>query len=547
VSTVSEVVARVVAEHTNEVFALMGNGNAYFTDALARAGKVRMTGLRHEAGTVASADAYYRVSRKIAVATTTFGPGYTNTITPLAEAVQSRTPMVFVVGGQPTTGPRPWDVDQAAVATSVGAPTITVTTANPAQATTDAFATAWSQRVPVVLFIPHDIGAEQAEPEPNVVTAAVPAAPEAAGGLLDDAARLLANANRPLIVAGRGARYAAGALGDLADRLGALTASSAPARGTFAGRPYDLGVCGGFASEPSSELLRAADVVLVVGAGLNQFTTAFNTQFNADAQVIQVDLAHEKTNECVDVFLRGDAAATVDALLGRLENHTTPTTPWEGRAEHARDSMLNFERDTGTGQAEDGLLDPRSAMHRLNEILPANRQVVSDGGHFIGWSSYYLDLPAPDSLTMVGTQYQSIGLGLPSAPGAALARPDATTIVATGDGGGSMGLPDLHALVNTAKSSVVLVFNDACYGAEIHQYGSQGLDEQIMEIEQIDFATVAKGFGAQGVVINTMDDLDQVQSWVDDGARGTLVVDLRISRTIVAPYILEIIELTIKR
>lgn len=546
-STVSEVVARVVAQHTNDVFALMGNGNAYFSDALARENKVRMTGLRHEAGTVASADAYYRVSRKIAVATTTFGPGYTNTITPLAEAVQSRTPMVFVVGGQPTTGPRPWDVDQVAIATSVGAPTITVTTANPAQATTDAFATAWTQRVPVVLFIPHDIGPEQAESEPDVVAAAVPAPPGAAGGLLDDAAQLLAGAKRPLIVAGRGARDAAGALGELADGLGALTASSAPARGTFGGRPYDLGVCGGFASEPSSELISAADVVLVVGAGLNQFTTAFNTQFNANAQLIQIDLAQVKTNDRVDVFLRGDATATVEALQTRLETHTAPSVPWDGQAEHARDSTLNFDRDTGTGQAEDGLLDPRSAMHRLNTILPANRQVVSDGGHFIGWSSYYLDLPAPDSLTMVGTQYQSIGLGLPSAPGAALGRPDATTIVATGDGGGSMGLPDLHALVHTATSAVVLVFNDACYGAEIHQYGSQGLDEQIMEIEQIDFATVAKGFGAQGVVIHTMGDLDQVQTWVDDGARGTLVVDLRISRTIVAPYILEIIELTIKR
>lgn len=94
-STVSEVVARIVAEHSIEVFALMGNGNAYFTDALARDGKVRMTGLRHEAGTVASADAYYRVNRKIAVATTTLGPSYTNTVTSLAEAVQSRTPLVY--------------------------------------------------------------------------------------------------------------------------------------------------------------------------------------------------------------------------------------------------------------------------------------------------------------------------------------------------------------------------------------------------------------------------------------------------------------------
>src|SRR5690625_4262668 len=162
-STVSEAVARVVGEHVIEVFALMGNGNAYFTDALARHGKVRMTGLRHEAGVVASADAYYRISRKMAVATTTFGPGYTNTITPLAEAVRSRTPMVFVVGDQPTSGPRPWDVDQAAIARSVGAVPLTVGRDNAASVTAEAFAIATEQRLPVTLFIPHDIGAEPAD------------------------------------------------------------------------------------------------------------------------------------------------------------------------------------------------------------------------------------------------------------------------------------------------------------------------------------------------------------------------------------------------
>jgi len=113
---------------------------------------------------VVSADAYYRVSRNIAVVTTTFGPGSTNTM-----------------------------------ATSVGAPAMTVATANPAQATTDAFATARAQHVPVVLFLPHDIGPERAEPEPDVVPATVPAAPEVAGGLLDDAAQLLAGAKLPLI------------------------------------------------------------------------------------------------------------------------------------------------------------------------------------------------------------------------------------------------------------------------------------------------------------------------------------------------------------
>lgn len=546
-NTVSEVVAHVVADHVTEVFALMGNGNAYFTDALARDGKVRMTGFRHEAGVVASADAYYRVSRKIAVATTTFGPGYTNTITPLAEAVRSRTPMVFVVGGQPTSGPRPWDVDQEAIARSVGAYSLTVGQDYPARTTAEAFAIATRERVPVTLFIPHDISAQPAADEQPVEPSEASKEPELDRNALAAAAQLLRGAERPLILAGRGAREAAGSLRELADLLGALTTTSAPARGTFAGRPYDLGVCGGFASQASSELIMKADVVLAVGVGLNQFTTAFNTQFNSDAKVIQLDLSAEPTSPVVELFLQAEATEAASSLVNLLSDHSASAPPWGGTAEHARSSLLNFERETGDGVAPDGLLDPRSAMHRLNSVLPANRQVVSDGGHFIGWSSYYFDLPAPDSLVMVGTQYQSIGLGLPSAAGAALARPDATTIVAVGDGGGAMGLPDLHALVNTAKSAVVLVFNDACYGAEIHQYGSQGLDEAIMEIEQLDFAMIAQGFGAQGAVIDSMDDLAQVEEWVAAGATGTLVVDLRISRNIVAPYIQEIVELTIKR
>ena len=219
--------------------------------------------------------------------------------------------------------------------------------------------------------------------------------------------------------------------------------------------------------------------------------------------------------------------------------------PWGGAAEHARESTLTFEREPGTGTAADGRLDPRSAMIKLNEILPKNRQVISDGGHFIGWASYYFELPEPDSLILVGTHFQSIGLGFPSAPGALRARPGVTSVLVIGDGGGTMGLADLDSVVRTADSAVVLVFNDACYGAEIHQYGSQGLDETIMNIEQIDFAKLGDGFGAQGVVVEELGQLDQVQDWVEAGARGT-GIDLR-PHDRRRPYIEEIIELTIKK
>ncbi|OMH28178.1 thiamine pyrophosphate-binding protein [Tersicoccus phoenicis] len=544
-TTVSARLATVLAAHVDQAFALMGNGNAWFLDAL-RATPVRITAVRHETATVASADAYHRVCGRIAVATTTYGPGFTNALTALAEAAQARTPLLVITGAEPTAGPRPRDVDQTAVAAAVGVPTFTLDDDAPGRTAIEALHHALVHRTPVVLALPYDlVNASTTESGiPALPPLPAPPAPEPAA--VTRIADLLAGAERPLILAGRGAKAAADELGTLGDRVGALTASSAPARGLFAGRPYDLGVAGGFASASSAKLIRAADVVLVVGAGLNQFTTAFGQAFAPDARVVQVDLAEHALHAAVTDVVRGDATLTVRALLSELDDRPSSTPRWGGTAETARDGRLTFDRDPGERTAPDGRLDPRSVMRRLNDVLPTDRVVVSDGGHFIGWANAYLELPAADSLTLVGTAFQSIGLGLPSAPGVAAARPDATVIAVIGDGGGLMGLPDLDSLARTAASAIVLVFNDAAYGAEVHQYGSQGLDQDVMLIDEVDFAQVAEGFGCRTTVVRTLDDLAVVESWVADGARGTFVADLRISRAVVAPYILEIIEATLK-
>ncbi|MBG6084800.1 thiamine pyrophosphate-binding protein [Zhihengliuella flava] len=552
--TVSAAVAQVVATQASDVFALMGNGNAYFTDALARATDVRVTAVRHEQATVASADAYHRATRRIAVATTTYGPGFTNTLTALAEAALARIPLVFVVGDAPASGRRPWDLDQKALAEATGALTLTVNAATPRADTLRAFALATSQRRPVALFIPHDVAgapAQDAAPDQKFADATQRVRPEhstEARNLpeLSRAVQILAQAKRPLILAGRGARHAAAELGDLADRLGALTASTAPARGTFAGREWDLGVCGGFASEASSALIHRADVVLAAGAALNQFTTSFGDQFASDAVVVQIDIEDLPTAPRVDLHLSGDSRAVTRDVLTALADHPVPTKRWAGEAPAAQQSQLSLDRDPGSGIAADGRLDPRSAMVALNTILPQRRQIVSDGGHFIGWANGYFDVPEPDSLLLVGTHFQAIGLGFPAAPGALRARPDVTTVLVTGDGGGLMGISDLDTVIRQAASAVVLVFNDACYGAEIHQYGSRGFDEAVMEIDEVDFAGIARGHGAEAAVVKTMDDLETVRTWVSEGARGTLVVDLRISRTVVAPFLTEIIDKTMR-
>ncbi|WP_425280727.1 thiamine pyrophosphate-binding protein [Leucobacter coleopterorum] len=105
-STLTHAVAQALARHTTHSFGLMGNGNAHLIEHFAEVG-ISYTAVRHEAGTVAAADAFTRVSGQLAIATTTYGAGFTNTLTALAEAAQARTPMLVVVGEAPSDGPRP--------------------------------------------------------------------------------------------------------------------------------------------------------------------------------------------------------------------------------------------------------------------------------------------------------------------------------------------------------------------------------------------------------------------------------------------------------
>lgn len=130
-NTVSSAVAEVVAERTDHLFGLMGNGNAHVISHLTRQG-FPFTSARHEAATVAMADAYFRATGRITAATTTYGAGFTNTLTALAEARLARVPLVLIVGDAPSTGPRTFDIDQTASAQALS---VTTLVADPANAT----------------------------------------------------------------------------------------------------------------------------------------------------------------------------------------------------------------------------------------------------------------------------------------------------------------------------------------------------------------------------------------------------------------------------
>ena len=535
--TVPHRVAAALAPHIHHVFGLMGNGNAHLIDAFGELG-VPFTALRHEAGTVAAADTYWRASRRLAVATTTYGAGYTNTLTALAEAAQARIPLILLTGGQPSSGARPFDVDQAAISEAVRAPYLRVSPEEPADAVHEAVRTALAERLPVVLDLPYDLTRAETParpmPDPGDLRPE-PVAPDPVA--VEEAARLLHGARRPVILAGRGAHEAdAGpTLRLLADAVGALTAETALARGLFADASHHLGVTGGFGHEEAMALVREADVVVAVGASLSQFTMRFGGLLGPDATLIQLDDAGAATHPRVDLLVHGDARQSAAALLDALDG-VEIDTQWRARAAQG----WPRQRDAGVGICADGRLDPRSVSSRLAQLLPENRVVVTDGGHFIGWPNTHWPVASPERMLMVGTAYQTIGLGFPSAVGAAQAIDGATVVLATGDGGGLMALADLESVVRSCPSAVVVVFNDAAYGAEVHLYGEMGLDQAPMRIPEVDFAGLGEALGATGVVVRSLEDLDAVERWMHDGARGTLVVDCRISRSVVADHQREI-------
>src|SRR5690606_704543 len=354
-------------------------------------------------------------------------------------------------------------------------------------------------------------------------------------------AAALASARRPLLLGGRGAWVAGAsrALGELADLTGALTTTTALGRGLFPRAEFDLGVAGGFGAEGAMGLVREADVAVIFGASLNQFTMRFGELFAPTTRIFQVDVAPAATHPHVGRYVRGDASVVAAAVVAELEGASP--SGWR----ESVDVAAARSYDPGTATAPDGRLDPRSAAVRIGELLPVDRVVVSDGGHFIGWANMYWPIADPDRMIMVGTAFQAIGRGLPSVLGATLARPEATIVLTTGDGGGLMALPDLESAVRVAAGrGMAVVWNDGAYGAEVHVYGRQGVTETPMRIPEVDFAGVATSLGAQGVEVRSLEDLDVLADWTarSPQERPFLLLDLRISSTVVAPYQDEIIR-----
>jgi thiamine pyrophosphate-dependent acetolactate synthase large subunit-like protein len=523
---VAELVGRTLAGlGAGTAFGVVGSGNFEVTNAL-RAGGVRFVAARHEGGAASMADAYARVSGKVPVLSLHQGCGLTNAMTGITEAAKSRTPMIVLTADSAGSSVLSnFRVDQDGLAAAVGAvPERVHSAASAAADTVRAFRTARQQRRTVVLNLPLDVQAQPAPapPSPPSVPGPAPVRPDA--GSVTALADLLAAAERPVFIAGRGARGSREPLRALASRCGALLATSAVAHGLFHGEEFALGISGGFSSPVAAELIVGADLVVGWGCALNMWTTRHGSLLSPHAKLAQVDVEQAAlgAHRPIDLGVVGDVACTASDILAVAKEREGYRTE-DVAARIAAGRWNDVEHDD---LSRGGRIDPRTLSKLLDELLPAERIVSIDSGNFMGYPSAYLSVP--DEQGFCFTQaFQSIGLGLGTAIGAALARPDRLPVLGTGDGGLHMALSELDTAVRLRLPLVVIVYNDAAYGAEIHHFGDA--DMATVRFPDSDFAAIGRGFGCAGVTVRSTEDLFAVREWLAGPRTAPLVIDAKIA------------------
>jgi acetolactate synthase I/II/III large subunit len=511
-----------------QVFGVVGSGNFHVTNALVAAG-ARFVAARHEGGAATMADAYSRMSGTVAALTVHQGCGLTNAMTGIAEAAKSRTPML-VLAADVTEKRSNFYVDQDALAESVGAIAVRLDSADAAAAiAAGAYHLARDERRTVVLNLPLAV---QAAPAGEPAVSQQPRPPEAQP---DDAglAQLvdaLTRAERPVFIAGRGARApgAREALLELADVCGALLATSAVAKGLFHASPWSLDVSGGFASPLAARLIRDADLVVGWGCALNMWTTQHGKLIGPDVTVVQVDLdaAALGAQRPIRFGVVGGVTATARRATTAISAARIGYRSDQVRIaiqEQVRWRDVGYD-DTSTAER----IDPRTLTIALDDLLPAERVIGVDSGNFMGYPSMFLSVP--DEYGLCFTQaFQSIGLGLATAIGAALARPDRLPVAALGDGGALMSIAELDTVRRLGLPMVVIVYNDDAYGAEVHHFGPDGFDLSTVRFPPTDIAAIARGFGCDAVSVTRVDDLAAVRAWLDGPRDRPLLVDAKVT------------------
>lgn len=558
-------VETMVANNVTDIFGIMGSAFMDAMDIFAPAG-IRLIPVVHEQGGAHMADGFSRVSGRHGVVIGQNGPGISNCVTAIAAAYWAHSPVVVItpetgtmgmgLGGFQEANQLPMFEEFTKYQGHVNNPN------RMAEYTARCFDRAISDMGPTQLNIPRDYfyGDITCEiPKPQRVD-------RGAGGVdsLNAAAELIAKAKFPVIISGGGV-----VMGDaieqcvaLAERLGAPVVNSYLHNDSFpASHPLWCGPLGYQGSKASMKLMAKADVVIALGTRLGPFGTL--PQHGMDywpkqAKIIQIDADHKMLGlvKKIDVGVWGDAKASAIALSDLIadrelacdENKAeragtikTEQDAWEKELTewtHERD-QFSLDMIEEAKNEPGNWLHPRQVLRELEKAMPADVMVSTDIGNINSVANSYLRFDRPRSF-FAPMSFGNCGYALPTMIGAKVAAPERPAVAYAGDGAWAMSMGEILTCVRHNIPVTAIVFHNRQWGAEkknqVDFYNRRFIAG---ELESESFATMAKSMGAEGIVVDQLDDVGTafkkaIDMQMNEGK--TCIVEIMCTRELGDPF-----------
>lgn len=523
------------AEGVEKVFGQCGHTNYALIDACQRLG-IDYVSFRHEQQAVHAADAYYRVSKKLAVINVHLSPGLTNTVTGVASAAMDGTPMVVITGNTPSYHhpreahqsmrlhadasqgdifkpicKRVWRVDDAKFLPEVMHRALNIAqTGRPGA---------------VLLDIPMDVFSQKIEAEP-VTRSRRPNFPRSMGDAqgVAEAARLLAGAANPVIFAGNGVAMS-GAFDELralAELLQAPVATTLVGKGVFPEtHPLSVGTTGIWGARVANDTTRNADVILAVGTAFGEADcSSWRSDHTFDipgSTLIQIDIDPQEIGKSypVDIGILGDAKATLAQLAETLGASPRAAAVVEAQAETVAARKAAWRAELKDTQLVDTKpIHPARLLMELSKAAPADAVFVTDVGWNKNGAGQQLEIASPAGFITSGGM-ATMGYSPGAAVGAKIGAPDRKVLGLVGDGGLMSVLGALTTAVELDIPVLWVLFNNFCYST-IRTVGTTYFDNKYGtefrtpdgELYNPDFQMLAKSFGIASALIEEPDDLE---------------------------------------
>lgn len=517
------VIDSLVAHGVSDVFGIPGTHNLELYRYLPASG-IRHVVTRHEQGAGYAADGYARVSGRPGVFITTSGPGITNAITALATSYADSVPTLAVSPGPPR-GRVGADVgwlhevkNQQAALDAVCGRSIRVEHADeiPEVVATifERFATGRPR--PIHLEVPVDVLEGEWTRRPAPVRS-VPSPVRPGPAAIEAIAVAIAAATRPVVLAGGGARRAAGEIRAIAE-YGIPVLTTVNGKGVLDERhPAALGAA--VRLKAARDVADEADVLLIVGSEVGDadlWGGRLRPGVAGERMVIRIDLdpAQMHKNVQADVAIVGDASAVLGDVLKVLRDKGFGPRPVEPLQAHRDAIAAESDHDAG----------PWKPIQRaLAAALPVDTVVAGDSSQVTYYGTVHHWPFTPANRLLYPTGYATLGYGLPAAIGAKLAAPARPVIGLFGDGAAMFSIQELITATEQRLALPIVIVDNGGYAEIREQMVERGITPQAVDLYRPDIPALARAIGAHGVVATTADDIAWMASQALTADRPTVI------------------------